>query len=60
VSLWKLALRSPMFKLTMPNVTHSLFLLPADQYVELSAPSLALYLLARCHVSHYDNNELNF
>jgi hypothetical protein len=36
----------------------SLSLLPADQDVELSAPSPALCLPANCHASHHDNNGL--
>jgi len=37
----------------------SLFLLPADQDVELEAPSPAPCLPARCHISHHDYNGLN-
>ena len=41
-----------------PSVTHNLFLLPADQDVELSAPP-APCLPARCHASHHGDNGLN-
>jgi hypothetical protein len=39
----------------MTTVTHSLLLLPADQDVELSAPSLAPCLPVCCHTSHIDD-----
>ena len=42
-----------------PRVFHSLFLLPMDQDVELSAPSPALCLPACCHASSHDDNGLN-
>jgi hypothetical protein len=42
----------------MPNVAHSLLLLPADQDVELWAPS-APRLPGHCHSSHHDDNGLN-
>lgn len=37
---------------------HSLFLLPANRDVDLSAPSPALCLPVHSHVSHHDNNDL--
>jgi hypothetical protein len=40
-------------------VIHCLFLLPADQDVELSAPSPASCLPAYHHASCYDDNGLN-
>jgi hypothetical protein len=43
----------------MHGVVHSLPLLPADQDVELSVPSLAPCLPACCHASHHDDNGLN-
>jgi hypothetical protein len=42
----------------MPSVAHSL-LLPADQDVEISAPSPAPCLPPCCHASHHDDNGLN-
>ena len=42
----------------MPNMVHSLFLLPADQGVELLAPPTPC-LPACCHAFCHDNNELN-
>ena len=44
------------FAQTIPSMAHSLSLVPADQDVELSAPSSAPCLSASLHVScHYDN-----
>jgi hypothetical protein len=40
----------------IPCVSHSLLLLPIDQAIELSVPSPAPCLPARCHVSHGDYN----
>ena len=51
------ALRSQKLKLGLLGLI--LFLLPVDPDVELSAPSLALDLLACCRVSIQDDNELN-
>ena len=41
------------------RVAHSLLLLPVDQNVELSAPSLVPCLPGCCHASHHDDNGLN-
>jgi hypothetical protein len=41
------------------EVCLNLLLLPADQDVELSAPSPATFLLAYCHASHREDNGLN-
>ena len=57
VSLWGRALRYPMLKLH-PE-WNSFLLMPADQDVELSAPSPAPCLPAHCHASCHDDNGLN-
>ena len=57
VALLEVGLRSQKFKAGL--VTHSLFLLPSDPDVELSALSLTPGLPAYCHVSHHDNNRAN-
>lgn len=44
--------------LCSPRVTHSFLLLPADQNVELSAPSVAPGLPVHGHVLHHDDNGL--
>jgi hypothetical protein len=54
---WGWALRSSMLKLC--SVWHSLSLLPVDQYVEVSASSLAPCLPGCCHASCHDDNGLN-
>jgi hypothetical protein len=53
---WRWALRSYMLKLY--PLWHSPLLLPLYQDVESSVPP-SLYLLAHCHASHHDDNELN-
>ena len=40
------------------SVAHNFLLLPANQDLEPSSPSLALFLPACRHVSLHDNNEL--
>lgn len=52
------ALRSQKLKPDLLGLT--LFLLSVDPDVERSAPSLTLCLLACCHVSIQDDNELSF
>ena len=47
-----------LYAQAMLSVAHSL-LLPADQDVELSAPSPAPCLPAYCHASNHDDNKLN-
>lgn len=42
----------------IPSVDTDYFLLPADQEIELSAPSPAPCLPAQCHASHHDDNGL--
>ena len=45
------------FKVSFPQARPSSFLLlPVDQDVELSAPSLALYPPLTCHASCHDDN----
>jgi hypothetical protein len=53
VSLWRWDLR--FYKLKLGLVWHSLLLLPVDQDVELSAPSLAPCQPAHCHASRHDD-----
>ena len=55
--LWRLALNH-IYAQAVFGETHSPFLLPVDQDVELSAP-LSPCLPTRCHASHHDDNELN-
>ena len=40
-----------------PSVAHYLFLGDTGQDTELSAPSLAPCLPARCHASHHDDDD---
>ena len=54
---WGWALRSKVLK---PSpVSPFLFMMSSDVDVELSAPSLAPYLAARCLASYHDDNGLN-
>ena len=56
MSLAGMTLRFQMLK---PGHSVSLFLLPVDLDVKLSATSLAPSLPAHCHASHHDDNGLN-
>jgi hypothetical protein len=48
-----------MFQKLNADLEASLFLLPENPDVELSAPSPAPCLLACCHGSHLEDNELS-
>lgn len=58
VSLWGRGFEVS-YAQALPSVGSSPLLLPANQGIQLSAPSPVPCLSARCHVSLHDNNELN-